>query len=92
MRGYNAWNYAPYIPVGELTGVSNPYICRLAPNENKIEVEWFHKNYQGKHSVFYSKLDSDQWQEQQIDDRSFVIEDLKKDTEYKLYIKADDGS
>ncbi|HOJ09406.1 MAG TPA: hypothetical protein PK733_02290 [Clostridiales bacterium] len=91
MKGYNAWNYAPYIPAGERTGTSVPYICRLAPSYNKVEVEWFHNNYEGVHRIFYSKVNSGSWQEQLISERTFTIEGLEQDMEYMLYIKADNG-
>ena len=38
MKGYNKWSYSPYHPfffdVGEI------YICRIAPSENSIHIEW----------------------------------------------------
>lgn len=92
MKGYNAWNYVPYIPVGEWTGMSLPYICRLAPSENKVEAEWFHKDYEGSHRVFYSKTGTDLWQDKIISESTFTIEGLEPDMDYRLYIKADNGS
>ena len=38
MRGTNTWSYAPYKPL--LTEVGDIYICRIAPYEASIHVEW----------------------------------------------------
>ena len=38
MRGYNGWSYAPYRPF--LYDIGDIYICRIAPDESVIHIEW----------------------------------------------------
>ncbi|MBQ4323518.1 MAG: hypothetical protein IJC19_06225 [Clostridia bacterium] len=38
MRGCSRWSYSPYSPF--LTDVGDPYLCRIAPREREIRVEW----------------------------------------------------
>ncbi len=92
MKGYNEWDYKPYVPIGEITDAQVPFICRAAPSIDKIEVEWFHKNYEGKHSIFYSKTGSEEWQSFPVSERTFTIEELEKNTDYMLYITSDNGA
>lgn len=38
MKGYNLWSYTPYKPL--LRNIGDIYICRIAPAENSIHLEW----------------------------------------------------
>ena len=38
MKGYNGWSYAPYRPY--FFNVGDIYVCRIAPSENAIHIEW----------------------------------------------------
>ena len=38
MKGHNAWSYRPYKPL--LTDAGDIYICRIAPGERCIRLEW----------------------------------------------------
>ena len=48
MTGCTAWSYAPYRPY--LTDVGELYICRIAPGETAVHVEWL-PGGNGRYSV-----------------------------------------
>lgn len=41
MRGQSSWQYHPYTRLDENPRKTLPYICRLAPQRDTCEVEWF---------------------------------------------------
>lgn len=38
MKGQSGWSYSPYRPF--LTETGDLYVCRIAPTENSIHIEW----------------------------------------------------
>lgn len=48
MNGCDRWSYSPYRPF--LTEVGDPYLCRIAPSETEIHLEWLGH---GTCEVFY---------------------------------------
>ena len=55
MRGINTWSYAPYKPL--LSDVEDIYICRVAPNENSIHLEWLGTS--DEYKIYYRKRNGD---------------------------------
>ena len=41
MRGIDHWQFAPYRPYHQQEEACMPFICRLAPGHDSIELEWF---------------------------------------------------
>ena len=59
MRGQSHWNYAPYTRLNQHHKRSAPYICRVAPEEGAIQIEWFDAGSQGLHDLYYRRLSTD---------------------------------
>ncbi len=91
MKGYSGWSHAPYLPFDKKSEALKPYICRLAPYEDRVEIEWFdNMSPKAGHKLFYAKRGTQEWQALAIEDRFITIEQLEADTEYELYIERDD--
>ena len=87
MRGTNTWSYAPYRPL--LTEVGDIYICRIAPYESSIHVEWLEAY--GECEVFYKKRDEESFVlAGKTDKTEFDIEGLENDTDYEFYVTSGD--
>lgn len=92
MKAYANWNYRPYIPADRYEAEINlPYICRIAPTEKSIEIEWLGEGEQAV--LFHGKLSENSWQEMEGNVSKdgfnrFVIEGLEPDTDYRFYIKT----
>ena len=86
MRGYNKWSYAPYKPL--LTEVGDIYICRIAPYENYIHLEWLESC--GECRIFYKKRDAEDFVlSGKTAKNQFDITGLEAETDYEFYITAD---
>jgi len=83
------WNYKPYIPLfRRKEDEGKPYICRLAPGENRISGE-VSKAPAG--TVFHRERGGEHWLPTGYTDSLFIIDGLQNDTDYELYIKAPEG-
>lgn len=81
MKGYNYWSYKPY--KAPLSNVGDPYICRLAPSENAIHVEWLGNGGQ----VFFRKRnEGDYALAGETEGNELDITGLETDTDYELYV------
>ena len=58
MKGHSLWSYAPYKPL--LHNIGDIYICRLAPNENTIHVEWLDSTEE-TYAVYCRKRDASEF-------------------------------
>ena len=87
MKGYNLWSYAPYKPL--LRNVGDIYICRIAPDENKIHFEWLDIGT-AEYSVFYRKRNENDFIFcGKTNGTEFAIENLHTDTDYEFYIETE---
>lgn len=91
MRGSSKINHRPYIPLSRNKEMLCPYICRLAPFETGVELEWLDNGSQGRHTIFYGKRGETQKDKIIAMDSVVSIKGLEKDTEYEFYIVAEGG-
>ncbi len=86
MRGYNKWNFHPYIPYDRED--EKPYICRLVPGIDSITGEWFGNSDNKKSIVYYREASNNEYSSILLESNTFIIENLKSETEYIIYIQA----
>lgn len=92
MNGYSRWSYAPYFPFDKKSEALKPYICRLAPYEDKVEIEWFDISQSAaQHKLCYAQRGSGEFKEITLNSKRLTLSALKENTEYELYILRDDG-
>lgn len=94
MKGVTSWNYHPYRPFHRADEGQRPFVCRLAPELNGVELEWFDHGWDGPHEVAYRKRKSyDLWMYVEADSPVVRIEGLDSHTDYELRIErcGDDG-
>jgi len=93
MRGYNGWSYKPYSPYDQIEKRYLPYICRVAPGEAAIELEWFDVANDGEHQLYYRKYKTDDsFQTQELTAPTATIAQLDSDCDYEFYVARADGS
>lgn len=91
MRGITNWNYKPFCPLNELKELKNPHILRLAPFEDGFETEWFDDNDSEVHMLYVKEREGDKLCIYELKDNTYVVSDLKKNTEYEIYVEAKSG-
>ena len=64
MRGTDQWQFTPYRPVNQAEEICRPFICRLAPGKDFIELQWFDRGSPGEHVLLWREKTTGQaWQE-----------------------------
>lgn len=91
MKGSSKIYHRPYRPLNRNHEVFEPYICRLAPFETGVELEWFDNGCDGKHTLFYGIRGENEKASVNIWDSVIVLDNLKKETHYEFYIEAENG-
>lgn len=91
MRGSSRADYRPYRPLNRYKEVFEPYICRLAPYEESVEIEWLNNGCDGRHNLYYGERGADEKISASIDEKTVLLKGLKKDTDYEFYIEAENG-
>ncbi|MBO5221402.1 MAG: exo-alpha-sialidase [Clostridia bacterium] len=82
MRGCSRWSYSPYRPF--LTEVGDPYLCRIAPREREIRLEWLGD---GVCEIFFRVRGEGDFCLHGVSDRGiYDLTDLTPDTDYEIYI------
>ena len=85
MKGSNTWSYAPYRPL--LFDTGDPYLCRVAPKETSVRLEWLSKE-PGPFQIFYRlRNEGDFVPAGSTEECFFVVEDLLPDTEYEFFVR-----
>lgn len=59
MRGSSKWHSRPFMPIGRRAEAMLPYICRIAPKRNGVEIDWFDNCADCSHEIYYKRLLSD---------------------------------
>lgn len=93
MRGINSHSYKPYFPMTEerAAGARLPYICRLAPSRNSVEVEFFdHGSDAVNHTLYLFKRGGEAIGSYILTENTIIIKNLEPDCEYALYIARND--
>lgn len=86
MKGCNKWSYSPYKPFFHETG--DIYICRVAPDENSIHLEWLSDN-PGEYTIFYKKRNDKCFNKAgSVSVNSFDIVNLDSDVDYEFYVES----
>ena len=87
MKTHKTWSYAPYRPF--FTEVGEPYICRVAPKEHSITIDWLDtgaKNYQ----IYCRERSTGAFcMAGETAKTSFTVSSLASDTDYEFYVAAD---
>jgi len=93
VRGHSAWHYRPYSPLDRFEKRDLPYICRLAPGEPTVELEWFDRGSEGTHVLYYRVRNSgDAYRKQELMGSTAVADQLEIDCDYEIYVAREDGS
>ena len=92
MKSYNNWNYRPYTPADKYEERFLPYLCRIAPYETSVEIEWFDEGDKTtSHTLHIGRYNTDEDNIYQLTDKSITINGLDSNEEYKTYIKDENG-
>ncbi|MFS0725217.1 sialidase family protein [Paenibacillus sp. 1P07SE] len=95
MRGQSAWHYRPYSPLDRISSRTLPYICRLAPGERELALEWFDKGSNGTyaHALYYRLRGADApYARLELKGAEAVLHGLEPQRDYELYVERLDGS
>ena len=85
MKGHGNWSYSPFKPPFFETG--DIYICRLAPDEDLIHLEW--QSEEREFSVFYRKRNEGEFVLcGKTTATEFDITGLCDDTDYEFYVEC----
>lgn len=89
MKGITGWDYKPYTKLNQLEMRAKPFVCRIAPDTNEIELEWFDNGSNNiDHTLFIGKHNNpDTCRGIMLDSYTFKISDLESDCDYVLYIQ-----
>ena len=88
MKGITGWQYRPYKPAHTMAEAKLPFICRLAPEKDAMELEWFDKGSpDAAHVLKWRKKSSDlPWNALAANEARMRIDGLKGDLDYELCI------
>ncbi len=91
MKACNTWSYYPYTPF--LTDVGRPYICRLAPGESSVEIEWISsEDREMEYTVWLGLRDGDLRPILSTEKCFCKLTELEKETEYRCKVVTKTGS
>lgn len=92
MRGSTQWHHRPYQPMNRLTIAQNPYICRLAPFADGVEVQITDNGApDSAHILKIRPMDSSEpWNIYTLDDDRTVISNLRSQTDYEIIAERTD--
>ena len=86
MRGYNGWSYAPYRPF--LYDIGDIYICRIAPDESTIHIEWL--SLGDSYEVFVRERGNGEFSLAGVTSAcEYDITGLSVDTDYEFFVRCD---
>ncbi|WP_168119993.1 sialidase family protein [Paenibacillus sp. HB172176] len=93
MRGQSAWHYRPYRPLDQIRERELPYICRLAPGEEEIALEWFDSGSDGAHALYWRPRGSETaYTRTELTGSEAIIDGLEPHRDYELYVERLDSS
>ena len=86
MKGYYAnWNYSHFLTYNKLSSMNCPYICRLIPAANQVEIEI--NNPTGQDRVYVKERFSEKMQSKEMKDGICIVEGLDIRKEYIVYVE-----
>lgn len=87
MRGINHWHFRPYRPFHKEEDVLKPFICRLAPGADFIELEWFDNGSLDEHSLMWRERGKNQaWNKTICHSNRMIINNLVSNTDYEVIV------
>ena len=87
MKGNSLWSYAPYRPL--LSEVGDIYICRIAPQETTVDLEWLPLRPNAEYTVYYRKWDEGDFSIWETTQNTFCkLSGLTINTDYEFYITS----
>ena len=87
MKGYSKWSYAPYRPY--FFEVGDIYICRLAPTENTVHIEWLSLGEGKEYSVFFKKREDSEFKlAGETKANEFDLTDLYTECDYEFFVSC----
>ncbi len=87
MTGQDLWSYAPYKPFFHEAG--DIYICRMAPEENEIHLEWLDTGAEN-YSVYYRVRGAESFALYgRVTECECTVTGLDTETEYEIYVEAE---
>ncbi len=89
MKCTNAITHRPYLPPGQK--LDGPYICRLAPSENAIMLEWLDTASSDAYTLFFRVRGTEEWEPFPIPSKTFTVNGLLPNTDYELYVENAEG-
>ena len=92
MRAHSNWNFSHYVPMDEVERVKMPYISRIAPFPNAIEIEWGDNENDGAHTLVVRIVGRDEWKEKPLGTgRKYLLRATDDEEEYEFYVKDGTG-
>ncbi|NLM79193.1 MAG: exo-alpha-sialidase [Ruminococcaceae bacterium] len=94
MRGIDHWQFAPYRPYHQQEEACMPFICRLAPGHDSIELEWFDRgDAPDGHQLCWREREGKwPWRSCACTERVMQLKGLHEDCDYELQVLRRDGS
>ncbi len=87
MKGITSWGYTPYRPYDHAEEATKPFICRMAPYEDRVEIEWFDKGSNCEHELRYRRMEStDEWITMPVNETCLTVSNLEIDTDYEFQL------
>lgn len=93
MRGQTSWQYHPYTRLDENERKTLPYICRLAPQKDSCEVEWFDQGAPEAAHKLVCRLRGNDEPAIVVDAATpcVKLENLKDQHEYEVFVQRADA-
>lgn len=89
MKGQSGWSYSPYRPF--LTETGDLYVCRIAPTENSIHIEWLDTK-EDEYNVFVRRRGAEFFDMAgKTRANEFDITGLDRETDYEFFVSSKCG-
>ena len=86
MKPCTSWSYAPYLP--PLTENGGIYLCRMAPNDHGIHLEWLSEDAD-EYTVSYRKKDTDEaFASITVKEKSADVTGLDEGVDYEVRVTS----
>ena len=89
MKCSNGIRHRPYIRPMQPSDV--PFICRLAPSDFSITLEWLDLGNGTAHTLFYRVRGTEEWNQTAATTNEMTLNGLACDTEYELFMESEVG-
>ena len=88
MRGGRTWSWRPFSPAYELDRHRKPYICRLAPGDGCLEIEWMDNAEATKpHMLRWRRRGDEFWLSKPLIEGEARLDGLINGQEYEIVVE-----